>query len=50
MNTTALSIADYELTEVERANATARPPVIFIHGLWLSPSSWSRWVEVFETS
>ncbi len=34
--------------QVERANATARTPVVFIHGLWLLPSSWARWETVFE--
>jgi non-heme chloroperoxidase len=34
--------------EVERANATDRTPVVFIHGLWLLPSSWERWAAVFE--
>src|SRR6267378_2280348 len=34
--------------EVERANATGRTPVVFIHGLWLLPSSWDRWAAVFE--
>ncbi|MDX6491576.1 MAG: hypothetical protein QOD43_1821, partial [Gaiellaceae bacterium] len=34
--------------QVERANASARAPVMFIHGLWLLSSSWSRWVELFE--
>jgi pimeloyl-ACP methyl ester carboxylesterase len=34
--------------EIERANATDRTPVVFIHGLWLLPSSWDRWAEVFE--
>jgi pimeloyl-ACP methyl ester carboxylesterase len=33
---------------VDRANATARTPVVFIHGLWLLPSSWDRWATVFE--
>jgi non-heme chloroperoxidase len=33
---------------VERVNATGRTPVVFIHGLWLLPSSWDRWGEVFE--
>src|SRR4030081_3522492 len=31
-----------------RANATGRTPVVFIHGLWLLPSSWDRWATVFE--
>jgi pimeloyl-ACP methyl ester carboxylesterase len=34
--------------EIDRANATGRVPVVFIHGLWLLPSSWDRWAEVFE--
>src|SRR6266404_4483787 len=34
--------------EVEHANATALTPVVFIHGLWLLPSSWDRWAAVFE--
>jgi non-heme chloroperoxidase len=25
-------------------------PVVFIHGLWLLPSSWDRWAEVFEAA
>ena len=34
--------------QVEKCNATGRTPVVFIHGLWLLPSSWDRWAEVFE--
>jgi non-heme chloroperoxidase len=34
--------------QVERANASGRTPVVFIHGLWLLPSSWDRWGPVFE--
>src|SRR5712671_7679000 len=34
--------------EIERANASGRTPVVFIHGLWLLPSSWDRWAAVFE--
>src|SRR5882762_858068 len=34
--------------EVERANATGLTPVVFIHGLWLLPTSWDRWAAVFE--
>jgi pimeloyl-ACP methyl ester carboxylesterase len=33
---------------VKRANASGRPPVVFIHGLWLLPSSWDRWAAVFK--
>src|ERR1700693_3233902 len=34
--------------EVETANSSGRTPVVFIHGLWLLPSSWDRWAAVFE--
>ena len=34
--------------QVERANATGQQPVVFVHGLWLLPSSWDRWAAVFE--
>ena len=36
-----------DLDQVEAANASGRPPVVFIHGLWLLPSSWQRWAAVF---
>src|SRR5262245_48125546 len=42
------TITARELEQVERANATTAPPVVFIHGLWLLPSSWDRWVTLFE--
>ena len=47
---TALSITEHELLQVERANKTGLQPVIFIHGLWLLPSSWARWAELFEAA
>jgi non-heme chloroperoxidase len=34
--------------QIARANASARVPVVFIHGLWLLSSSWNRWAELFE--
>ncbi|MFD8009780.1 alpha/beta hydrolase [Streptomyces sp. NPDC058955] len=37
-----------DLAQIERANATGRTPVVFIHGLWLLPTSWDRWAAVFE--
>ena len=42
------TITDHELEQVERANATTATPVVFIHGLWLLPSSWANWVGLFE--
>jgi pimeloyl-ACP methyl ester carboxylesterase len=46
--TPATTIVEHEKQQVERANTTGRPPVVFIHGLWLLPSSWDRWAKVFE--
>ncbi|HEY0531413.1 MAG TPA: alpha/beta fold hydrolase [Actinoplanes sp.] len=34
--------------EIAETNASGRTPVVFIHGLWLLPSSWDRWAEVFQ--
>jgi pimeloyl-ACP methyl ester carboxylesterase len=44
------TITPREADQVERANASAKTPVVFIHGLWLLPSSWDRWAELFEES
>src|SRR4051812_5307365 len=43
-----LTITEHELEECKRANATGRQPVVFVHGLWLLPSSWDRWAALFE--
>jgi pimeloyl-ACP methyl ester carboxylesterase len=37
-----------ELRQRDRANASGLTPVVFIHGLWLLPSSWDRWAALFE--
>ena len=42
------SITERETQQVEQANASGKTPVVFIHGLWLLPSSWDRWAAVFE--
>jgi pimeloyl-ACP methyl ester carboxylesterase len=42
------SVTPREAEQVERANASGKTPVVFIHGLWLLASSWDRWAEVFE--
>ena len=34
--------------QITKANESAHTPVVFIHGLWLLPSSWDRWANVFE--
>jgi non-heme chloroperoxidase len=45
---TTATISDHDGEQIERANATGLAPVVFIHGLWLLPSSWDRWATVFE--
>ncbi|MFD8722333.1 alpha/beta hydrolase [Streptomyces sp. NPDC059629] len=34
--------------QIQAANDSGRTPVVFVHGLWLLPSSWDRWVEYFD--
>ena len=41
-------ITEHELAEVDRANATGFQPIVFVHGLWLLPSSWDRWAKLAE--
>jgi pimeloyl-ACP methyl ester carboxylesterase len=42
------TVTEHETESIEKANATGLTPVVFIHGLWLLPSSWDRWADVFE--
>jgi non-heme chloroperoxidase len=42
------SINEHESAQIDRANASGKPPVMFIHGLWLLPSSWDNWATMFE--
>ena len=42
------TVAELERTQVERANDSGHTPVVFIHGLWLLPSSWDNWASLFE--
>jgi pimeloyl-ACP methyl ester carboxylesterase len=41
-------VTEHEAAQIERANASNATPVTFVHGLWLLPSSWDRWVKFFE--
>ena len=43
-----MPLNDRERTEIDRANESGRPPVVFIHGLWLLADSWDRWRRMFE--
>ena len=42
------TITDHELEQIRQANASQATPVVFIHGLWLLPSSWANWAEFFK--
>jgi non-heme chloroperoxidase len=42
------TFTEHEQQQIEQANSSGRTPVVFIHGLWLLPSSWDRWGEVFD--
>ncbi|MFI6868324.1 alpha/beta hydrolase [Nocardia sp. NPDC050406] len=41
---------DHDIQQIERAEASGLTPVVFVHGLWLLPSSWNRWAEVFAAA
>ena len=41
-------ITEYESAQIDKANSSGLTPVVFVHGLWLLPSSWDRWRQVFE--
>ena len=42
------TFTEHEQQQIDEANASGKTPVVFIHGLWLLPSSWDRWAAVFE--
>ncbi|TQM26391.1 alpha/beta hydrolase [Nocardia bhagyanarayanae] len=42
--------AEHDIEQIEQANASGRTPAVFVHGLWLLPSSWDRWAEVFAAA
>jgi pimeloyl-ACP methyl ester carboxylesterase len=42
------AITAREQAEIDRANASAAQPVVFVHGLWLLPNSWNDWRAYFE--
>ncbi len=43
-----MAISEREQQQIDNANSSGRTPVVFIHGLWLLPSSWDNWVDFFE--
>ena len=42
------TVTEDEAAQVQKANASGRTPVVFVHGLFLLPTSWDRWAELFE--
>src|SRR3954447_15538316 len=42
------ALQDWATSQVDRANASGNTPIVFVHGLWLLPSSWDRWATLFE--
>ncbi|MGZ4693921.1 MAG: alpha/beta hydrolase [Acidimicrobiales bacterium] len=43
-----VAITDHEAEQIKAANDSGKQPVVFVHGLWLLPSSWDRWRTFFE--
>src|SRR2546423_13118923 len=41
-----MAITERETGQIDEANASGRPALVLIHGLWLLPSSWDRWSAV----
>src|SRR4051812_32681066 len=42
------TLTEHDQEQIERTRASGRTPVVFVHGLWLLPTSWDRWCTVFE--
>ena len=41
-------ISERETQQIEAARASGWTPVVLIHGLWVLPSSWANWAQLFE--
>lgn len=48
--TSTATITEHEAEEILHANKSGRQPVVFVHGLWLLPSSWDRWKTLFDAA
>ena len=42
-----MSLTSQEIAQIDLANDSGEQPVAFVHGLWLLPSSWDRWRQMF---
>ncbi|MEM9464946.1 MAG: alpha/beta hydrolase [Actinomycetota bacterium] len=47
MTTSASTLTERELAQIADINRSERPPVVFVHGLWLLAGSWTPWEELF---
>jgi pimeloyl-ACP methyl ester carboxylesterase len=47
-STAPTTLTDHEAAQIEKANSSGCTPVVFVHGLWLLPSSWDRWAALFD--
>jgi len=43
-----MTISEHDAAQIACANASGLTPAVFVHGLWLLPSSWDRWAALFE--
>ena len=44
----ATTVTEHETRAGRPRQRLGKQPVVFVHGLWLLPSSWDRWAELFE--
>ena len=42
------TISEREQREISLANASGNTPIVLVHGLWVLPSSWANWADLFE--
>jgi pimeloyl-ACP methyl ester carboxylesterase len=42
-----MALSERENREIKAAKTSGNTPVVFIHGLWLLPSSWANWADFF---
>jgi len=42
------TLTENDHRQIEEANASGNIPVVFVHGLWLLPSSWDNWRALFD--
>jgi pimeloyl-ACP methyl ester carboxylesterase len=43
-----MAITEREQKQIDAANASGKTSVVFIHGLWLLPSTWDNWTDFFQ--